>query len=312
MLEQSIENLEKSYLSSLYVISHSNDTVKAYKTGINRFRNFLRDNYQIDELKLLEYLKNEQLEIYSLLTEFVIYLDSKSLSPSSIKSNITSIKGYLRHLGVKINSDDLKQVKLPKLVKTREIPIDKAIILRLLRNAKPKLQLAILMATCTGMRVGELACLRISDIDFTSNPTKVFIRAETTKTRQSRECFLTTEATNALKDYIKRFHKWSEGTPDPKVLGTYIFGSFLRDREGFSRDSAIQMLQVQLMELIKSIPDLNIKNENGRASIHFHAFRKYFRTTVGNICGRDFAEAIIVHGFYMDTYYQLSEEKKKG
>jgi len=45
-------------------------------------------------------------------------------------------------------------------------------------------------------------------------------------------------------------------------------------------------------------------------AIHFHAFRKYFRTNVGNACGRDFAEALMGHGFYMDTYYQLPEEKK--
>jgi len=40
-------------------------------------------------------------------------------------------------------------------------------------------------------------------------------------------------------------------------------------------------------------------------------FRKFFRTTVGNVCGRDYAEALMGHGFYMDTYYQLPEGKKK-
>jgi len=31
---------------------------------------------------------------------------------------------------------------------------------------------------------------------------------------------------------------------------------------------------------------------------------------VGNAVGRDFAEALMGHGFYMDTYYQLPEDKK--
>lgn len=39
--------------------------------------------------------------------------------------------------------------------------------------------------------------------------------------------------------------------------------------------------------------------------------RKFFRTTVGNVSGRDFAEALIGHQFYMNTCYQLSDEKKK-
>jgi len=36
-----------------------------------------------------------------------------------------------------------------------------------------------------------------------------------------------------------------------------------------------------------------------------------FRTNVGNVCGRDFVEDLMGHSFYMDTYYQLPEEKKR-
>jgi len=43
----------------------------------------------------------------------------------------------------------------------------------------------------------------------------------------------------------------------------------------------------------------------------FDAFRKFFRTTVGNVCGRDFAETLIGHSFYLDTYYQLPDSKKR-
>ena len=35
------------------------------------------------------------------------------------------------------------------------------------------------------------------------------------------------------------------------------------------------------------------------------------RTAVGNVCGRDFAEALIGHGFYMDTCYVLSDAQKQ-
>ena len=61
---------------------------------------------------------------------------------------------------------------------------------------------------------------------------------------------------------------------------------------------------------MKKNPELLTKNENGYHSIHFHGFRKFFRTNVGNVCGRDYAEALMGHGFYMDTYYQLPDEKK--
>jgi len=70
-------------------------------------------------------------------------------------------------------------------------------------------------------------------------------------------------------------------------------------------------LQRSLQTQVEKIPELDTRSENGRKTIHFHGFRKYFRTTVGNVCGRDFAEAMIGHGFYMDTYYILSEEQKR-
>lgn len=35
------------------------------------------------------------------------------------------------------------------------------------------------------------------------------------------------------------------------------------------------------------------------------------RTVVENACGRDFAEAMIGHKFYLSTYYNLSEAQKK-
>ena len=311
-MQISRENLEKSYLDSMYVISHSHNTVKSYKTKIHLFRIFLKENYDIDEYALVDYLNDNKLDILKVFKEFVIYLDKTGRGPSTIRQALSVNRSYLRHMGIKIDPEDLKQVvKVPKVVRYREIPLEKEIILRLLRNARPKLQLAILIAVSTGMRIGEIAQLKISDVDFASNPTKIYIRANTTKTRQAREAFLTTEATNALKDFLKRYRNWVEDTKDPNILEKEIFGTIYRCRGPFIADSAIKGLQVELKDSIRSISDLNVKKENGQQAYHFHAFRKFFRTTVGNAVGRDFAEAIMGHQFYLDTYYQLSEEKKK-
>lgn len=311
-IQLAIENPEKSFLDSMYVISHSKNTIKSYKTRIHIFREFLKNNYNIDEYGLMDFLKNQKLDILQIFKDFVIYLDKTGRSPRTIRLEISAIKGYLRHMGIKIDSDDLKQVvKVPKIVKIREMPLDKEIIARLLRNAKPKLHLAIIVASSTGMRIGELVQIKISDVDFTQNPVQVYLRANTTKTRESRECFLTAEATNALKDYLKRYHRWNEGVNDVAILDKQIFATVYRHRGQFIADSIIKTLQTELREIVRAIPDLNIKDENGRQSIHLHSFRKFFRTTVGNAVGRDFAEAIIGHRFYLDTYYQITDEKKK-
>ena len=254
--------------------------------------------------------------MYTVVRDFVIYLDQKQIRPRGIQSYLSGLKGYLRYMGIKISSDDFKQfVKTPKVTKTREIPVTKEMILRILHNSSPKLQTAILICTSSGLRIGELAQLRLSDIDFESHPTKLNIRAEIAKGNMSRETFLTSEATYALQDYLKRYFDWKVNESNFHLQNIMIFGRISDVKTGlkpkFSLESAKQILQASLRNQIEKIAELNVRNENGLRAVHFHAFRKFFRTTVGNVCGRDYAEALMGHGFYMDTYYQLPEDKKK-
>jgi integrase len=230
---------------------------------------------------------------------------------------MSGVTGYLRYIGIKISSDEYKYlVKTPKPILRREEPVTKEMIVRLLHNSPPKLQAAIMVSIASGMRIGELVLLQLRDIDFVSAPTKIRIRAENTKTRQARETFLTAEATRVLKDYLTRYHSWNEAGNNSHLQNKQIFARTVGGKiKQLSPDNeplyASMCLQSSLQTHVKKIPELAIRNDNGRKLIHFHAFRKFFRTTVGNVCGRDFAEAIIGHQFYMDTYYVLSEEQKR-
>jgi len=206
-----------------------------------------------------------------------------------------------------------KFIMKSKKIKSQEKTLTKKYILQILCNANPKLQAAILVILSGGLKIGEISQLRLSDMDFTSTPTKILVKA-TSKSRISHQTFITEESTISLQDYLKKYFGWHKNSLNLDLSGTYIFGRTSVVKNGdiprFSVTSAKQMLQASLLNHIKNIPELSIKNENGLNAIHFHAFRKYFRTTVGNVCGRDYAEALMGHGFYMDTYYQLSEEDK--
>jgi integrase len=316
LVTQTTEQIQKQFLDSMYLISHSKKTIATYQTALNHFKKFTKLQYDCDELHIVEQIKSDKLDLYAVIRNFIIYLDQKHIRPRGIHSYLSGLKGFLRHMGLKINSDDFKQlVKIPRVVKTREIPVTKEMILRVLHNSSPKLQTAILVCTSSGLRIGELVQLKLSDVDFESNPTKINIRSEIAKGSMSRETFITTEATCALQDYLKRYFGWIENVPNLNLQDTMIFGRISDVKTGntpeFSLDSAKQILQVSLRKQIENISELNIKNENGLLAIHFHALRKFFRTTLGNACGRDYAEALMGHGFYMDTYYQLLEEKKK-
>lgn len=331
---QSSENFVQpfdSYLDSLYAISHSAQTVNCYKTGLKHFRKFVDQNYHCTEIDLITRIKNQEVNVFKVLQEFIIYLDKLGKKPASIKLWVTVARGYLGHIGIRIYSEDFRHsVKLPKKVRQREEPLTKDILVRLLRNLPPKIQTAVLVATASGMRIGEIVQLKISNVDFDSKPTKIRIRAEITKTKESRETYLTSEATQALKDYITRSFGWKEGQPNEAIKNQVIFGrtslvkrerdqnnpnSKLRKKDSELRCTpqfiAESVLVNSLKLHIRKIPELNQLNENGRHMIHFHAFRKFFRTTVGDAVGRDYAEALMGHHFYLDTYYNLPEEKRR-
>lgn len=307
-----------SYLDSIRLISNSENSVNAYKVSLNHFRKFTEQRYQCTVREIIIRVKNGDPDVFRLYNEFVVYLHKLGRKPATIKLIIAGVKGYLRYEGIKAYSEDFRQlVKLPKKLRHREEPLTKDILIRLLHNVPPKLQTAILVAVASGMRIGELVQLTISDIDFESKPTKIRIRAEITKTKESRETYLTSEATKSLKDYLVRFFDWKEGESNPSIQNRVIFGrtSILKidvDQEKFKSVLVAENVLAHSMGwYVRKIPELNKLNENGRKMIHFHGFRKFFRTVVGNAVGRDYAESLIGHHFYLDTYYNLPDEKKR-
>ena len=161
---QVMDNLE-NYLDFVYMQSHSNSSKKSYRSAVLLFRGFLTIRHNLNETNAIIKIKNQELDVYALLREYVIHLDKNQYAPSSIRSFLAIVKGYLRYLGVKIYAEDCKYtVKTPKVVKTREEPLTKEILVRLLRNLSPKLQTVVLVAVASGMRIGEIVQLKVSCI----------------------------------------------------------------------------------------------------------------------------------------------------
>ncbi len=317
MTEFNVEKLISDYLDSVYVISHSQASVDSYKSGIDHFSKFVQSKYEKSLEQILSSMKNDSIDRYRIFQEFVIYLDKAGKKPSSIKIFVMGPKGFIKYCGIKMYNEDFKMVvKLPKRVRQREEPLTKEIIHRLLNTVPAKLRTIILVTSSSGMRIGETIQLKLSDIDFDSKPTRIRIRGDTTKTRESRETFLTAEATNSLKDYLTRYFGWKENESD-NLQDLVIFGRTSKSRKPLDerkttfQKSNSSVLTNSLRKHLENIPELSKFNENGRLMVHFHAFRKYFRTVVGNAVGRDYAEALMGHHFYLDTYYQLSEDKKR-
>ena len=314
------DNALQEFLDSCYAVSHSSATVNGYKNAItgkrNGFRVFLRDKYDYDEIELCVQIQSEKLDVYQILKNYVIFLDKAGLMPNSIKQFFHAVKGYLIHLGIEVYSEKCKQyVKLPKIQRRRKEVITKDMLVRIIGVVSFKLRVVFLVAVSSGMRIGEIGGLRLSDIDFTSIPTKIRIRAETTKTREERETFLTSEATVALKDYLKRYFDWKEDQEnihlkDRSIFGRTSIGKYIRKESRDEQRASVDLLENILHEQLKKVPEFSGIGENGRRIFHFHALREFFYTVVSNTAGSNFAHALMGHHDYLDTYYSLSEREK--
>jgi len=178
------------------------------------------------------------------------------------------------------------------------------------------------------------------------NPTKIVIRAETAKTRQTRITHISSEATSALKDFISKYVEVNEGKDSEKYIFLIHHDERISDlknrierrklkkqptlhlrkllhrfenelkvlgsEERYARDVsvAVQNLTNQLTRVIRKIPELNVKNDKGRNSIHFHAFRKFFKTKVTDAHQSDFAEALMGHSSVKLLYYRQDDKAR--
>jgi len=66
----------------------------------------------------------------------------------------------------------------------------------------------------------------------------------------------------------------------------------------------------QLSNLIKPVPELNKKNENGSNMVHFHAFRYFFKTQVTDAHQSDYAEALMGHKSLKLVYYRQNAKAR--
>jgi len=296
------------YLERVYRISKSFSTKRSYKVSLNKFKAFL-GTIGKNLPEILQDLKNKEKDPIMLLDEYYSYLSKENMRNSTIGSYISVAKDFLNFHGMHIYSEDLKQrFRIPKREVFYEEGLTKEILSRLLHNSSPKLQVAIFITSTSGIRIGELAQLRLSDIDFTTNPTTIRIRRETTKTRETRFTHITTETSKVLSDYITK--KLSQlKSPNPYLFMYFDgdFGSYAYHKSMFA---ARQTLMEKLRNTISGIPELAMKNENGGYQIHFHAFRKWFKTQVTNAEQSDFAEALMGHKSIKLVYYKQSTQDR--
>jgi len=319
MQVQRVEDRLNTFLERKFRYSKSFATKQTYHLAVIKFLEFLDVRYNLDVNEAIGKFETKTLDPIIILDEFYTYLSSYKLRNSrigyrnsTIITTIVATKEFLNSQNLHIYNEDLKQrFKLPKKERTFEEGLTKEILVRLLHNSSPKLQTVILMCCSSGMRTGELVQLKLSDIEFSTNPTTIHLRKETTKTRDTRFTHISAEATKSLKDYLRRKFDWTEDSRQDGYVFLQNCNVSTSPEQYYRAVKSAQCTLVESLELVvKSVPELAMKNENGRNNIHFHAFRSWFKTQVTNAHQSDFAEALMGHTSIKLTYYKQNAKDR--
>jgi integrase len=247
-----------------------------------------------------------------------------------LKQQIIAAKNFLEYYDVDITPRKFKlKVKIPKAVRKSKLALSKNDIINILNScADIRLKTYVMLLAATGMRPTEALSIRIKDIDTKSNPVKIFLRGEYTKTKMDRTILLTDEIAqqlNSWMNYKYRTRRISHYDKDGKSITelrtptkneyNLLFAAnrcqipqsiYVEMCTGFGR--TLDRIGLGSREEFKSNPhSSNIHYR--RRCITLHSFRRFVKSTISDLGYSNFSEYFIGHST-VSTYYRKTDPEK--
>lgn len=153
--------------------NYSQYTIKAYNTDLKAFSDFLKDHYDVQSLKEVN---------YAMIRTWIIILSENNISNRSINRKISSLNSYFKFL-LKIEEISLNPLQKHKALKTSkkvQVPFSvKEIeeVIKLLEEDDSfegqRNKAIIELFYSTGIRRSELINLKLNQLDLTNNNIRV-------------------------------------------------------------------------------------------------------------------------------------------
>jgi integrase len=280
------------------------DSRRAYLTGLTQLNNFVRRTYGHTVETGVQPLLKGEINVYELLDSFVTD-QLRVVCENSAKQRLAIVKSYLEFHDVDIvTSRFKKKVTLPKVHREDEQPIDAADIRKiLLKCVNRRLKAYLLVLASGGMRAREALAIRIKDIDFSLNPTKVHIRKEYVKTRVARDVYISDEAAQCLREWID--WKYRNRQTVAKQAEELVFGV------GQSTDprELYKAIQHEFSKYLELAGFTERKDDSNRHKVTLHSFRRFVDSTITDLAGKDYAEWFLGHS--KSPYYTKKEPDRR-
>jgi integrase len=304
----------RAFLDSMRRNSKSSE--ETYLNGLVRLQQFLSQsekftNYSVETI--LDSLYKQETNLYALLDEFVAFLISLNLSISSIKLYMAGLRSYLAYYDIDVVPSKFKRkVKMPKAYREDEEALDVQDIRNILLVCNNRrLKAYILVLASGGFRAVEALAIRLKDIDFSSSPTKIHVRKEYSKTRVSRDVYISDEATKFLKDwsnwkYNDKGNDWTKtAEPDDLVFSAYTVKGSPNPRHLYVKI----VHEFQKLLLTAGMDDRKECGLGKRRKITPHSLRRFVKTVISDQIGQDYSEWFLGHA--KSPYYTKKETDRR-
>ena len=282
------------------------------QVALHQFDIFCNDQYQKDGDVLINDIKSTGVfeKSYTILNQFNMWLSEDHLEisvpmgkssrpmtkrmPRTIYSYLVVLKSYFEEFGgIEINDRRFKKrVKIPKKISVELEPFTHDEIRLICDIASSDRKTLYMTLKDSGMRVGEATQLVKSDIDTSKNPIEIKIRAETTKTKQARTTFVTSETSHMLVNRLNQINDddsifATNSDPIKAVRNETLMFKYYREKSGLTEKYS----------------------HNGRHKKNIHSFRAFACTQVAEVHGEEFAHGYIGHTKYLPMYIRRKEKQ---
>jgi integrase len=298
-------------------------TRQTYESNLKDFFNYVKkepDTY-IKDIRLLSKAKTfQQTDTYERdIKKYWLHQIKQNRAPKTITSRVNTIKLLL--IQNKIELDNSVWMNIRRRGKgnqpiTEDLAPSTSQLKEILQHATINDKALFLTLFSSGIRISEATAIKLTDIDFKSTPTKITISSQYAKNKKKRITFITDEATEATKAWLKVRKQWLENTSkithitreleDKTILK--ISKSPNDDRLFPTHANTARARWNNLLTKAKlNKTDTNTKYHK----LRLHTLRKAFRTQFSKY-NHDIAEILLGHEGYLNiSYARFTEDELK-
>lgn len=238
------------------------------------------------------------------------------VAPNTAKQRFAVAVDFLAHHGYDLTQKERKALakRIPKGgTQIVEGDMDHAILASMFRHMDSRGRAIGLCLASSGMRIGELLAVPMSDVDLDADPAEIIIRGAITKNRIPRTVFISAEAVVAVREWLRvrdDVLTRSIGRASGFIAAGIIPEQLQDDPRLFP--FTVYPIRDTWISALRKCGLYRLDPSTGRTTLHIHMLRKFFHSQAKLGAPEEVVEALMGHSGYLSGAYRRYTKKQLG